>query len=166
MPPSGGRHARPTTHYGETCHLDVRVPTVLGTAPLPDCAAVGDRTFLVSLCRAVSCRDDDHMNNSKVQQNLETLNHDLSVESWDLTTPWMRPSRRPPPCITTRPIRTTPQPDPPACPSPRSCRAPLGFRGRVAYAFPSTRTRSLFQLYRKDNPGRLRVRWGRERKCG
>ena len=22
------------------------------------------------------------------QQNLETLNHDLSVESWDLTTPW------------------------------------------------------------------------------
>ena len=23
-----------------------------------------------------------------VQQNLETLNHDLSVASWDLTTPW------------------------------------------------------------------------------
>ena len=23
-----------------------------------------------------------------MQQNLETLNHDLSVESWDLTTPW------------------------------------------------------------------------------
>ena len=38
--------------------------------------------------------------------------------------------------------------------------------GRVAYAFPSTRTRPLFQLYRRDDPGRLRVRWGRERKCG
>ena len=25
---------------------------------------------------------------------------------------------------------------------------------------------SLFQLYRRDDPGRLRVRWGRERKCG
>ena len=23
-----------------------------------------------------------------VQRNLETLNHDLSVETWDLTTPW------------------------------------------------------------------------------
>ena len=42
--------------------------------------------------------------------------------------PNLRPSRRPPPCITTRRGRTTPQPDPPACPSPRSYRAPLGFR--------------------------------------